>query len=364
MMSIPIRVLNIFQVLDRGGAETLVMNIYRKINRDKIQFDFLVHGEKKGAYEEEIKALGGRIFRMPEIKLKNLWTYNKQLKQFFTDHREYSIVHAHNSELGLFALRQAKIAEVPCRICHAHSVPRGIGLNVLLRFIFKKLTLRYINKGFSCSKDAGIWQFGKNTEFQVITNGIDTEKFQFSEDVRLRMRKELRVENNFVLGHVGRFEKAKNHRFLIEIFEKVVKKRSEAVLILIGNGSLLEEIESVVIRKKLNNKVKFLGTKDNIADYMQAFDLFLFPSNYEGLGIVAIESQATGLPCLCSDKVPQDVALTEKCAFLKLNAIDEWVNNIVQIKATSRMNSNVLVKNAGYDIISTVSHLEKFYLSH
>jgi len=363
-MQYPIRILNVFMVLDRGGAETLVMNIYRNLDRSQVQFDFLVHGDKKGVYEKEILELGGRIFRMPSIGLKKLPAYLRMLKVFFAKHPEYKIIHAHNSELGLFALRQAQKSGVSCRICHAHSAPCGYGMKMFLRYLFKKITLRYITDGFACSEDAGRWQFGNFAAFQLLNNGIEVRQFQYNEHVRKELRARLKLEDYFILGHVGRFELQKNHTFLLKVFAEIVKRKSSSILLLIGEGTLKVKIEEEAEALQLSSNIMFLGGKGNVADYLQAFDVFLFPSLYEGLGISVIEAQAAGLPCFCSDTIPRQVALTKQCLFLPLDSPHVWADKIFgySFNDRSEMNSCKIIHDSGYDIRQTTQFLESFYL--
>jgi len=359
--SIPIRILNIFMVLDRGGAETLVMNLYRHIDRSKIQFDFLVHGDKKGAYEDEILALGGRIYRMPNIRLASIWKYNKALKSFFAEHKEYKIVHAHNSELGNLALRQAKLAGIPHRICHAHSAPHGFSVNNLLRNIFKIHADWYTTERFACSEMAGRWQFG-NKPFTVLKNGIDTARFCFNEKQRSSIRAKLGIENDFVFGHVGRFVQAKNHEFLLHIFQQVTRIKNNATLLLVGEGPLKPEIEQLSRTLGLHDKVQFLGARDDVPDILNACDAFVFPSLFEGLGIGLIEAQASGLPCFASQNVPSQVAITDLCSFLPLENPEEWAEGICSTHSTDRAVYCQKVIDAGYDISASADLLTNLYL--
>lgn len=362
-MSEPIRILNIFMVLDRGGAETFVMNVYRQIDRTKVQFDFLVHGDKVGSYEEEIIRLGGRIYRLP--KMTEVHSYKHSVRNFFDEHPHYKIIHSHASELGLLIFKEAKKRGIPYRICHAHSAPKGIGLKTPIRYLFKKRMAHYSNVFLACSKSAGVWQFGKKKDFMIIKNGIAVNEFVFNEKSRNDIRKELGIENKLVIGHVGRFEKPKNHIFLVNIFENVLKY-SDAVLLLIGDGSLKSEIERNVTDKGIVDKVIFLGAQRQVAPYLSAMDCFVFPSLFEGLGIVLIEAQANGLKCFISDTIPEETNISTLTKRLSLCAPpDEWakaiVNNCFSVSGRDKFANQVIV--SGYDIKETVEQLQDLYLS-
>ena len=362
-MSEPIRILNIFMVLDRGGAETFVMNVYRQIDRNKVQFDFLVHGDKVGSYEEEITRLGGRIYRLPEMT--KVSAYKHSVKKFFDEHLRYRIIHSHASELGLLIFKEAKKRGIPYRICHAHSAPKGVGIKTPIRYIFKKRMVHYSNVFLACSQSAGIWQFGKKNTFKIIRNGISVNDFTFDGKVRNEIRKELKIENKLVIGHVGRFEKPKNHIFLINIFENVLRY-SDAALLLIGDGSLKTEIERIVKDKGIEDKVIFLGAQSQVAPYLSAMDCFVFPSLFEGLGIVLIEAQANGLKCFISDIIPEETNISTLIERLSLSASpNEWakaiVNNSFSISNRDKFVNQV--KASGYDIKETAEQLQDLYLS-
>lgn len=365
-MANPIRVLNLFAVLDRGGAETFVMNVYRNIDREKVQFDFLVHGDKIGEYEEEITALGGKIYRMPRISVKNFFQYKKQLKDFFEKHKEYEIVHSHISELGWPAFSVASKMGVPCLICHAHGYAKGFRIKDIIKFPFMKGILKYSTDRFACSDLAGQWQYGKHLDYVVINNGIDTEQFKFDSSVRDEYRKQLGVENEMIIGHVGRFDDNKNQQFLVEIIEYLHKKNNNIKLCLVGDGKTKHEIENLVEAKGLKNAVSFLGVRDDVDKLMQMFDVFAFPSVFEGLGIVAVEAQCASLPCVISDGIPNEAIITENVFAVPLSeGAPKWAEEILKIDCSSRQQdaeaSKEAVLKAGYDIKLTAKKLQDFY---
>ncbi len=287
----PVRVLNLFTIMNRGGAETMVMNYYRKINREKVQFDFLVHREEEGAYEQEIKELGGRIYRMPPMYPQNFSVYKKKIREFFEEHKEYKIIHSHMSELGYFALEAAR-QEIPVRICHAHNAPHGFEWKMIVRNYFKKRMMPYLTHMFMCGKESGDWLFGKENEdkFIQLNNAIDAERFRYDSKKEEAIRKELNLENKFVVGHVGRFFKQKNHQFLIEIFKEIQTKKENAILLLVGTGELKEEIQNQVKELGLEEQVRFLGVRSDVDQIMKCFDVFLFPSLFEGLRVTMVQA--------------------------------------------------------------------------
>ncbi len=362
----PIRVLNMFTIMNRGGAETMVMNYYRRLDKSKIQFDFLVHREERGAYEDEIEAMGGRIYRMIPIYPQNFGKYKKMLREFFTQHREYRIIHSHMSELGYFAFREAKAQGVPVRICHAHNAPHGWDLKMVMRNYFKRRMMPYITHMFVCGEESGDWLFGSENRdrFVQMNNAIDAERFRYSPKIEKELRIELGIEKKFVIGHVGRFYSQKNHKFLLEIFQAILKRRPESILILIGDGELKEEVEKEAVRKGIRNHIKFLGVRSDIDRIMQCLDAFVFPSLFEGLGIVLIEAQAAGVRCYTSkDVVPKEAKVTSLLEYLDLkSSADSWAEDILRsTKGYKKEDTYDLIAKNGYDINDNAIWLETFY---
>lgn len=356
----PVRVLNIFGILDVGGAETFIMNVYRNIDRTKVQFDFLVYDSKVGAYEEEILKLGGKIFRAPRFGLKNLFAYNKFMKEFLKEHREYKVIHCHLSELGCIAFRHAKKAGIPYRICHAHSAPTESGIKYIVRYLFRRMMNYYSTERLSCGDVAGKWLYGKS-KFKTITNGIQVEKYTYDLQLREKLREQYSLENSFVVGHVGRFEAPKNHSYLLRIFAEVVKRREDAKLVLLGDGSLRSELEKDIKELSIENECLLLGVKDNIPELMQMMDVFVFPSVYEGLGIALIEAQASGLPCFASTGVPKEADVTGMVEFLSCEEEPKvWADRILKSEI-ERTDKTKDVIAAGYDIVESAKFLQNYY---
>ena len=365
----PIRVLNLFTIMNRGGAETMVMNYYRNIDRTKVQFDFLVHRQERGAYEDEIESLGGKIYRMIPIYPQNFSKYKKMLHQFFSEHKEYKIIHSHMSELGYFAFKEAKEQGIPVRICHAHNAPQGWDMKMVMRTYFKKKMIPYLTHMFTCGTESARWLYGPQYEDQFIqlNNAIDAEKFRYNIEKEKQVRKELELDDRLVIGHVGRFHKQKNHEFLIDIFYEIQKIRPDAVLLLIGNGDLEDKIKEKIRKKHLESCVKFLGLRSDVNKLMQCFDVFLFPSLFEGLGIVLIEAQAAGAPCITSEKVvPKEAKVSSLLHYFSLKKTErEWAMEVFNIlnHENSKKDMCQVIRTAHYDINDNASWLERFYIN-
>ncbi|MFC3884772.1 glycosyltransferase family 1 protein [Bacillus songklensis] len=361
----PIRILQVVTIMNRGGLETMLMNYYRHINRNKIQFDFMVNRMERGDYDDEIESMGGKIYRMPPIRPGNYRKYFMMLDEFFKQHSEYKVVHAHINENSAFVLRAAKKANVPCRISHSHLA----GLPLDYKFPFRLYARMNLNKNtnqfFACSDEAGKWLFGNSLEINnkliIFKNAIDCNEFSYNEQIRNKLRKELNIENKFVIGHVGRFNPQKNHSFLIDVFSEVYRKNNDAILLLIGQGDLMEEVRKKVEKLNLTEVVKFLGLRTDVADVMQAMDLFLFPSLYEGLGVVLIEAQASGLKCITSTGTPKEANVTGSVDFLTLNlSAKEWADKVLEYN-TERNTDLQSIIDRGYDVSTNIKWLSNFY---
>ena len=269
-----------------GGVESVVMNYYRNIDRDKIQFHFLCDEDSTDIPYDEIERLGGKVIVIPPYQ--KLFKYQKELYKIFKENN-YKIVHSHINALSVFPLRVAKKAGVPIRIAHSHSTSnKKEWKKNIVKNILRPFSKVYANKFFACTKHAGEWLFGKKIierkELNVINNAIDLKKFEFNEKIRENLRKEFGIkEDTIVIGHIGRFMKQKNHDFLIDVFNELIKKDENSILILIGQGPLLNDMKQKVRDLKIEDKVKFIGQVTDVEKYYNIMDVFLFPSIYEGL---------------------------------------------------------------------------------
>lgn len=367
-MSAPIRVLQVFARMDRGGAETMIMNLYRNIDRSKIQFDFIVHYENECDYDEEIKLLGGNIYRIPRYTGKNHCHYIKAWSKFLKEHSEYKIIHGHVRSTASIYLKIAKKYGL-ITIVHSHSTSSGKGFSAIVKNILQypiRYTADYL---FACSRNAGLWLFGNRAcnkeNFIVFNNAIDTNEFIFDKDARLEKRKEFQIVEKFVIGHVGRFITPKNHVFLIDLFKAVYDKNDKAVLILIGEGELRQLIEKQVYDLGLNDNVIFTGMRPDVNKVLQGIDVFVFPSIYEGLPVTLVEAQAAGLPCITSDRITNEVKITDLIEYISLNQSAEyWADKILGYSyGYERRITYDEITKAGYDIVSVTKKYENFYLT-
>lgn len=350
--------------MNRGGAETLIMNLYRNMDRSKIQFDFLTC--KEGVFDEEIKQLGGKVHRIPYVTDVGHRRYINALHSFFTTHQQYQIVHSHMDKMSGFVLREAKRSGIPIRIAHSHSTSSEGGfLTKLYKWYAGRSILPCATHLLACSGAAAKWLFER--EATVIKNGIECNRFAFSLKVREEVRKELGLqENSFVIGHVGRFAQAKNHVFLIEVFAQLLKMKPNSVLVLVGDGPLRSKMEQKVKELHIENCVKFLGVRSEIHHLLQAFDVFVFPSIHEGLPVTLIEAQGAGLPCIISDTISKEVDLgldlVKHISLHNQNAWLEEINRIV-LRNASRSIKEKALYDAGYDIKHTAQLTRNFYLT-
>jgi len=360
-----IRVLQVFAQMDRGGSETMIMNYYRHINRDNIQFDFVVHTTKRCAFDDEIEQLGGRIFHLPRFKGYNYFQYKKAWKRLFDANPEFQIIHVHFFTIAGAILPVAKECNIPVRIEHCHIAdPRYSIIHRMGDVILRYKAIKNATDFFACSEEAGHYFFG-NLPFSVIKNAIDIRQFSFNATVRNKLRNELNISNQFVIGHIGRFEEQKNHRLIIDILAEVSKLNKNSILLLIGDGSLKENILEKCDSLGLKSKVIFTGVRTDIPQLLQAMDVFLFPSLFEGLGIVAIEAQAAGLHTIVSDKVPEEVHITPFIERISLDiSPNAWAEKILQYNNNYvREDTFNDICKAGYDIKNNATELEKFYNS-
>jgi glycosyltransferase involved in cell wall biosynthesis len=363
----PIRILQVFAQMNRGGAETMIMNLYRKIDRSKVQFDFMVHTNEKCVFDDEIQELGGKIFRVPAYNGKNHICYKKSWEQFFNNHSEYNTIHGHVRSTASIYLAIAKKNGL-ITIAHSHSTSSGAGFSAIVKNLLQ-YPIRYIaDYLFACSETAGVWLFGKKAckknNFYILNNAIDAKIFIYNKNTRSKVRREFRIDNNFVIGHIGRFNTPKNHKFLIEVFKTVYDQNNNVVLMLVGDGELRHVIEKKVEDLGLMGSVIFTGVRSDISELLQAMDIFVFPSLYEGLGIAVIEAQAAGLPCIVANTVPREAYVTNLVESLSLKASkDKWADRILKIcNDYERINTYEEIKINGYDIKETGKFLERFYL--
>lgn len=358
----PIRILHVVTYMGRGGLETMIMNYYRNVDREKVQFDFLVHREKEADYDKEIQELGGRIYRLPRL---NPWSkgYLNQLDHFFKEHQEYKIIHSHLDCMAGIPLKYAKKYGVPVRIAHAHSSSQTKDFKYPLKLWFKRNIPKNATQMFACGEEAGKWMFA-GSEFQVLNNAIDAKSFCYDVKRANKVKEKLGIQNQFVIGHVGRFAPPKNHSFLIDIFYEIQKQESNSILLLIGKGELYPKIKDKVKKLGLEGKVRFMGQQSQIAALMQGMDAFVFPSIYEGLPVTMIEAQAAGLPCFISDQVPIECKKTDLVTQIPLESgAKTWAEEILKKKAYEKEDTYEQIVKAHFDIKENARWLQEYYES-
>ena len=359
----PIRVLHVFGRLDSGGAESRTMDIYRQIDKSKVQFDFAIHTEDKCFFTEEVKSLGGRIYSFPRFNGKNYFEYRTKWNEFFKKHPEYRIVHGHQTNTGFVYLREAKLNNVPVRIAHSRNSNKE---NFIKKHICK-LSKLYATHLFAVSKVAGISEFGESAVnkglVRILPNAIDAKKYSYDEETRKSKRLELGIGNEPVIIHIGRFHPQKNHLFLLDIFSQVIKKEPRAKLLLVGDGLLRSEIIKKISELKIDNSVILTGIRSDVPELLQAADALLFPSLFEGLPGVVLEAQATGIPCIISDSITDEVRITELVKFISIDYdAHYWADELItSLSDIIRRNTYSEIKEMGYDIQNVALIYETFY---
>lgn len=361
-----IRVLQVIGIVCGGGVESVVMNYYRHIDRQRVQFDFVVDGYEKTALDDEIVALGGRVYHIEPYR-KNIFRYMGQIYRIVRDHR-YRVVHSHMNTLAVFSLLPAYLAGARVRILHNHSMAvRSEGLRTVMKEMLRPLAPLFANRYAACSQLAGTWMYGKKKmasgAVTLVRNAIDLEAYAFSSQRRQAVRQALAIrEDAFVVGHVGRFVYQKNHAFLLEVFRAILRQRPEALLLLIGEGELRAAIEEKARAYGMADRVRFLGLRDDVRALYNAMDVFILPSWYEGLPVVAVEAQANGLPCFLSDRVTQESHLTQSAHFLPLAAgADAWAEAVAAQPTVRNVHAYDEMTKAGFEIRTAAQHLLNWY---
>lgn len=357
-----IKILHVVPNMQAGGLETFIMNIMRNIS-DEVEFDFLVHYKEKKFYDDEIERLGGTIYRFSLRDDHNIFKYIGQLNKFFKNHKEYKIIHCHMSSIGFLVFLIAKKNGIKVRIAHSHNINSEKSIKGKVKYFLSRFIRYNSTHNFACSNEAGKYLFGKK-KYTIIPNAIDLDKFKFDLNKRKKIRKELKInDDTMVIGHIGRFCKQKNHEKIIEIFNSYQKENPNSVLLLVGEGETLTQVKKQVKELKLDNKVKFLGIRKDTDALYSAFDIFLFPSLFEGLGIVLIEAQMSGLYCYTTDKkVPKAALISDRLTYLDGDKNSEmWANELIKENNYDRKNINFNKNKENYDIKQIAKELEKFY---
>ena len=364
----PIRIASVIGRYIGGGVEAVVMNYYRNIDRNKIQFDFICDEDSTNIPYEEIERMGGKVIIIPSYSKP--FKYHKALKRVLKE-GNYKIIHSNINTLSVFSLFAAKCAGVPVRIAHSHSTTnKKEKKKNLMKQVLRPFSKVFATDYMCCSELAGRWLFG-NKEYDkgnvyLLNNAIDLDKFKYNDSFRKKKRKELGIKDDtLVIGHIGRFVAQKNHDFLIDIFNEIHKKNNNSILLLAGQGPLMEDIKNKVKELNLEDSVKFLGQRNDANELYQAFDVFLLPSLYEGLPVVGVEAQASGLLCYLSDDMTKETKVLDITKFMSLNNTpEEWADNILDdVKKYKRIDTSKEMTAKNFNIKEEAKKLEKYYLN-
>ena len=356
----PKRILHIVGQMDRGGQETFIMNLYRNIDRNQIQFDFVVHTSQKCDFDDEIISLGGKIYSISPLS-KSFLKHCKELYKIIKENK-YDTIHRHTASSIVFVdLFVAKMAGAHNRICHSHNTQNN---QKGLHRLFRPLLNLFVTERLACGMEAGKFMFGKK-EFTVIPNGINVSHFKFNNESRSKKRKELHIDDKLVITNIGRFNEQKNHTFLIDIFYEYQKIEKNAILCLVGKGNLQENIKNKVKQLSIEDKVYFLNTRNDVNEIMMASDIFLFPSLFEGLPVALIEAQATGLPCLISDTISKEAIIESKLVHMESLSTDVslWSKKMQELLNTDFNREKIYssVEKSKYNIDNVITLLDKIY---
>ena len=360
-----IRILHSVSNMDRAGIETMLMNFYRHMDRDKVQFDFLCNKPDRGAYDEEIRSLGGRIFVSPGFM--SCRKYAKFMTELLNEHPEYRIIHTHNGSLMIYALESAKKNKVPIRIAHAHATAVPVGLKNQLKKFMRPMIKYAATDYWGCSNAAGEFYFSEkrwNNSNELIHNAIDVDNFTFNQKIRDEIREKYGFGDKLVIGNVGRMMAQKNQKKLLDVFAEIQKINPNTHLVLIGTGELENELRQQAENLGITDSITFTGVLSNVNEWYSAIDVFVMTSLYEGLPVVAIEAQAADLPCVLTDTITPEVKITQNVQFLGLyDEPKKWAQAILNFKPTERVSRRAELQKAGYDIETEAKRMQELYLN-
>lgn len=359
------RILHMIGALEMGGSQAMVMSIYRAINREKVQFDFIIDNDKVNVYAEEIRQLGGKIFQLPKFNGKNYRQVRRAWEKFLSEHPEYKILHSHVRSYAALYIPIAKKYGLKT-IIHSHNTSNGRGIAALGKKILQYPLRFQADYFFGCSEIAGQWLFGKkivkSSRYFMLKNAVDMDRFSFRKPIRDQIRQEMGAdENALLIGHVGRMHPQKNHSFLIDCFAKIAEQRNDAKLVLLGDGEHRKAIVEQIKQLGLQDHVLMLGLKKNVEDYFSAMDCFVLPSLHEGLPVVVVEAQANGLPCFISDTVTKEVQLSELVQYLSITQGESpWVEAVLSADL-NRKDVSEQIRSSGFCVQSSSQWLCNFY---
>ena len=350
------RCLHIVGSMSPSGIGNFIMNIYRHMDREQVQFDFVVHEKRAVSFDEEIEQLGGHLYYVTR-KSESLWKNLNEIRQVVKK-GQYDVVFRHTDTATVaLDLVAAWLGGAKRRIPHSHSTSTP---NLKMHQLFQPLLNLIATERFACSEEAGKWLYGKKP-YEVIWNGIDIPLFTFSESKRDRIRTELGISDKKVIGHVGNFMPVKNHEFMLEVFRKLHQQNPDTVLMLVGDGELRESITEKIAAYQLQDSVIFTGVRNDTDALLQGMDLFFFPSHYEGMPIALVEAQAAGLPCLVSDVITDDVIVTNRVQKRNLgDSPESWAETAGQLlQQTDRPDTSPQIREGGFDVMDLAHRYER-----
>ena len=359
-----IRILHSVSNMDRAGIETMLMNFYRHMDREQVQFDFLQNKPDPGDYDEEIRELGGRLFVSPGFL--SYPKYEAYMTELLKEHPEYKIIHTHNGSLMLFALKAAQKNNVPIRIAHAHATAIPPGWKNEFKKLLKPRIKYAANHYWGCSNAAGEFYFTPkywNAGHELIHNAINTDNFTFNEAARAKLRREYGLGDKFILGHVGRLTKVKNQAKIVEVFAALHREDANTHLVLVGTGELENDLKAQAAALGIADAVTFTGVQSNVNEWYSVFDAFIMCSFNEGLPVVAVEAQAADLPCVLCNTITTEVKVIDSVKFLGLNdSADTWARAVREFAPKQRGSRKAEFEAAGYDIAAEAKRMQQLYL--
>lgn len=369
----PIRVLQIVGRMDRGGIETMIMNLYRHIDREKVQFDFLAHYGREAVYNDEIRAMGGRIYEMPALRDEThiyywrIFSYIKALDRFFKEHPEYCVIHGHMTNTASIYMPIAKRHGVFCRISHSHNTHAKAGMVGKVTDFLQKSIYKYATDFFACSEAAKHWFYPSELissgKVQILANAVEAQRFRFDPEKREKMRKSLELGESLTVICVARFRPEKNQTFLIDVLREMLNVRQDVVFLFAGDGPCEEKVKAKAKECGVEEHTRFLGMRTDVPELLQAADVFALPSLWEGLPVTAIEAQASGLHCVVSEGLTEEMNAIDMVEYLSLKAgAVKWAEALFHAAANCRWDTYEEIRSAGYDINVTAPWLQEFYL--
>ncbi len=368
-MTEPIRILHVLGGTNLGGAESRIMDLYRHMDRNKVQFDFLVHTDQEGYFDKEIKELGGQIFCVPRFRIYNYFSYKKAVRAFFREHHEFRAVQGHITSTASIYLPIAKREGIAVTVAHARSAGVDKGMKGIVTRLLRKNLAQRADYLFTCSYLAGLSVFGEKAVKEgrtiFVPNAIDCAAFSYNEGRRIKMRKELGLSDKYVIGHVGRFHYAKNHEYLLKIFAGLCDlNHRDYALILLGEGSRMQAVKELAKELGIADKVCFLGNHGNISDYYQVMDYFVYPSRFEGLPGTIVEAQTSGLRCVMSDTICDEVMVTDLVHTMSIEDDPmKWAEYIRETAKYQRKGCVREMQSAGFDVSRQAEIMMDFYQS-